>query len=120
MSRSRRPLYKRERSPARTKGVIGKEAPISLPDASRTEITTALYALCQEAGVVIGMGAEYDWLKDSYTVIGKSKATGKAQEITVQGAEVGNVITLARMLNGGRMGKPEPVKRPSNAPPLRA
>jgi hypothetical protein len=116
---ARRRFYKPERAPARAKGVIGKEAPISVPDATTTEIKTALYALCKEAGMIIGRGAEYEPIRDEYTVIGKSKATGKAQEIKVQGAEVGSVIRIARMLNGGKLNRADSrlqeLRRPSIA-----
>jgi hypothetical protein len=64
----------------------------------------ALFALCKEALFVIGRGAEYEPLKDVYTVIGKSMTTGKAQEMTVRGEEVGLVIQLARSMNGGMIG----------------
>ena len=102
---AKRRLYKPERPPARVKGVIGKDAPHSCLDASKLEVAMALYSLCREAGVVVGRGAEYEPLRDEYTVIGKSKATGKAQEIKVQGEEVGLLIHLARSLNGGKMSK---------------
>lgn len=112
----KRRLYKPERAPARKKGVIGKFAPISLPDASQIEVAMAVYSLCKEAGIKVGQGADYDPLKDVYTVIGKSYTTGKAQEATVQGVEVGDLINLFRMLNGGRaVSAPEKKK---NAKPL--
>jgi hypothetical protein len=96
-------LYKPERAPARTKGTIkaGNQAPIALQDANTNEISLALFALAREAGVTVGRGGSYDALKDLYTVVGKSVATGKAQDFTVQGQEVADVIMIARMFNGG-------------------
>lgn len=93
---AKRRLYKPERSPARVKGVVGKNAPVSLPDAKRNEIAMALYSICKEAGFIVGRGAEYDALKDIYTLIGKSRETGKAQEVKVHGFEVGAVIQMCR------------------------
>lgn len=102
---ARRRLYKPERAPARKKGVIGRYAPIGLTNANPTEIRLALFALASEAGVVVGRGAEYDPLRDRYKVVGKSKATGKAQDFTIEGAEVATAIMWARALNGGRLEK---------------
>ena len=107
MAINRRRLYKPERKPARAKGVIGRNAPIALPDASRTEIATALFALAQQCGVIVGRGADYDALKDVYTVLGKSRETGRAQDFSIQGQAVADVIVMARLLNGGPMGKPQ-------------
>lgn len=108
MGLAKRRLYKPDRTPARTKGVIGtigRNAPIALPDASRSEIVTAIYALGREAGVIIGRGADYDQLKDVYTVLGKSSETGRPQDFTVQGSAVADVICLARFLNRGPHGR---------------
>lgn len=109
---TRRRLYKPERRPARKKGILDKQAPISCPDASKGEIAMALFALCHEAKVIVGQGGEYDSLRDEYTVVGKlldgsvdpdGMPTGKVQDVKIQGAEVGAVIKLARMMNGGRL-----------------
>jgi hypothetical protein len=100
---SKRRLYKPERAPARKAGVLYNSAPISMPDATAGEVAKAIFALAQEAGVIVGQGSGYDSLKDVYTVVGKSRATGKAQDWQVEGAVVAEVIGLARMLNGGRM-----------------
>jgi hypothetical protein len=105
---TKRRLYKPERSPARKRGIFGKHsvhklAPVSCPDANEGEVAKALYAVAREAGVIIGQGSGYDALRDEYTVIGKSMATGKAQDFTIAGAEIGVCIKLARMLNGGQM-----------------
>jgi hypothetical protein len=106
----KRRLYKPERKPARRKGVLKglpnglyKLAPIGLPDADAGEVAKALFSLSREAGVIVGQGSGYDPLRDQYAVTGKSLATGKAQDFTVEGAEVAAVIRMARMLNGGRM-----------------
>lgn len=105
MGRIKRPLYKRERPPARTKGTLrfNRQAPVGLPTANNTEIALALHALCDQAGVVIGRGGTYDNLKDEYTIIGKSKFTGKAQDFYVKGDEVAKVIALLRMCEGGEL-----------------
>ena len=95
-----RPLYGRERRAPRKKGVLHAQAPISCPDATDTEIAMALYALCEAADVRVGQGGEYDSLKDEYTIIGKSKLTGKAQDFKVAGLEVGALIQLLRSWNG--------------------
>lgn len=92
----KRRLYKPDRAPARTKGVIGRNAPVSCPDADRFEIASAVFAICKEAGFIIGRGAEYDQLKDEYTLIGKSLESGKAQEVKLAGFEVGAVIKMFR------------------------
>lgn len=101
----KRRLYKKERAPARKKSILylNKSAPVSFQDASPIEIAMAITTLCQQAGVIVGRTGEYDPLRDLYTVIGKSRMTGKAQEFTVVGDEVGALIRLARMLNGGPM-----------------
>lgn len=114
----KRRLYKPERRPARKHGVFGKAleyanakfkpkvdpfAPVGLPDASAGEVRKALFAMCQSAGVVVGQGSGYEALRDEYHVIGKSMATGKAQDFKIAGAEVAELIRVARMLNGGPM-----------------
>lgn len=99
----RRRLYKPERSPARVKGTMYLYAPIGLPDATEGEVAKALFAIGKEAGVSIGRGSGYDSLRDEYTVIGKSRATGKAQDYKIAGAEVATLIKLARIWNGGKM-----------------
>lgn len=98
-----KPLYKRPRAPARKKGALYNLAPIGCPDANAGEVNKAIYALGREAGVIVGQGSGYDSLKDVYSVIGKSRETGKAQDFSIQGAEVATAIMLARMLNGGKM-----------------
>lgn len=102
MGLAKRRLYKPERAPARFKGVLEKQAPVGCPDASKFEIAAALYAICDQAGVTVGRGGSYETLKDVYTVVGKSKATGKAQDVKVQGLEVASTIKLFRSLNGGK------------------
>jgi hypothetical protein len=99
---TRRPMYKKERAPARTKGILrGETAPAALPDANSGEVALALFALADEAGVIVGRAGSYDNYKDEYTVIGKSKTTGKAQDFIIHGREVADVIVLARFCNGG-------------------
>ena len=100
----KRPYYKRPRAPARKKGILRNErAPAALPDANSGEVALALYALSEEAGVIVGRAVGYDAHKDEYTVAGKSKATGKAQDFIVQGLEVADLIVLARWVNGGKL-----------------
>jgi hypothetical protein len=99
----KRPLYKAERRPARMRGVIkkGGMSPVAMPSANLDEITLALSHLCREAGVRVGRAGSYDPLKDVYTVVGKSLHTGKAQDFTIEGAEVAQTIAIMRMMNGG-------------------
>lgn len=104
--RAKRRLYKPERAPARIKGGLAKQAPNGCLDATPHEIALALFAICEQAGAKIGRSGEYDPLRDKYTVTGKSLATGKAQDFTVEGVEVANAILLARALNGGRLDRP--------------
>ena len=111
---AKRQWYKKERAPARPKGVLGKHsiykrAPNGCVDADEGEVAKAIYSVAREAGVLVGRGSGYDSLRDEYTVIGKSMATGKAQDFKIAGVEVAVCIKLARMLNGGAM-------RPSGSP----
>ena len=107
----KRPLYKAPRPPARDKGVFGQmfakgicpSAPMGCLDANAGEVSKAIFAISLEAGVKIGRGCGYDGIKDEYTVVGKSMATGKAQDFRVKGEEVATLIQVARQLNGGRM-----------------
>jgi len=107
----KRPLYKRPRPPARDKGIfeglirngICKLAPIGCPDANAGEVSKAIFSIAWEAGVKVGRGSGYESLKDEYTVIGKSRATGKARDFRVKGEEVAALIRLARVLNGGKL-----------------
>ena len=99
---TRRAPYKPDRPSARKKGVLYGQAPVALPDAAPKEIAMALASLCDSADVVPGQGGMYDPLRDEYTVIGKSKETGKAQDFKVQGFEVAVLIGFLRQLNGGR------------------
>jgi hypothetical protein len=96
-------LYKPDRAPARKRGVLYDKAPIGLVDARETEVAKALFALAREAGVDVGQGSGYDSLRDEYSVVGKSRATGKAQDFKIQGAEVASLIIFARQLNGNRV-----------------
>ncbi len=116
MGLNKRRLYKPERKAARTKGALGKgalgkNAPLSCLDANTYEVASALYAICEEAGVVVGRAAGYDALRDEYTVTGKSKATGKAQEFVVQGEVVGALIGFGRQVHGGKFEKQGLTKR---------
>lgn len=113
----RRRLYKKERAPARDKGVFKNDvktvvknglcntAPLACPDANHGEVVKAIYSLAYMGGVEVGRGVGYDPLKDEYTAIGKSRTTGKAQDFTIKGEVVAEVIRVARMLNGGKMEK---------------
>lgn len=105
---TKRRLYKPERRAARDKGVFGRHsktklAPTGCPDANEGEVAKALYALAREAGVIVGRGSGYDGVADKYTVIGKSMETGKAQDFSIDGGTVADLIHFARVLNGGPM-----------------
>lgn len=100
----KRPYYKKQRAPARTKGVLRAEvAPVALPEANSNEVALALFALAEEAGVVVGRAGGYDRHRDEYTVVGKCKRSGKAQDFIIKGAEVADLILLGRLMNGGPM-----------------
>jgi hypothetical protein len=103
MGLAKRRLYKPERRPARIKGVLYGMAPIGLPDANAGEVAKALFALAKEAGVKVGRGSGYDSLRDEYTVVGKSAATGLARDYKIDGSTVAQLITFARLLAGGKM-----------------
>jgi hypothetical protein len=109
----KRRLYKPERAAARKRGALHQEdsAPAALRDANSAEISMALYALSQEAGVIIGRAGGYDKLKDEYAVTGKSMKTGKAQDFIIKGLEVADVIMLARLMNGGPLVRKAAEKR---------
>jgi hypothetical protein len=100
MSLAKRPFYRAERKPARKKGVLGAQSPVACLDANHHEIAMALYAICESADVRIGRGGDYDALKDEYTIVGKSKITGKAQDFTVPGMAVAALIHELRAWNG--------------------
>ena len=104
---ARRPNYKPERRPARLKGVLYKLAPIGCPDASESEVSKAVFALAWKAGFVVGRGSGYEPLKDKYTLIGKSRTTGKAQDVELEGHAVAETIYTFRLLNGGRADRTE-------------
>jgi hypothetical protein len=109
MGLAKKRLYKPERRPARKRGVLDKQAPVSCPDATKTEIALALFAIAKEAGVIIGQGGSYDPLRDEYVCVGKvldggsldGVYTGRVQDVTIHGAEVGAVIMFCRQVNGG-------------------
>lgn len=111
----RRRLYKPDRPPARdlgvfgaggrgdTRGIMCRYAPVAMPEANAGEVVRAIAAICKTAGVIVGRGCGYESIRDEYTVVGKSRATGKAQDFRVKGEEVATVIRMARLLNGGPM-----------------
>ena len=94
--------YKPERRPARTKGVLNGQAPVGCPDANNKEIAMAIFSICESADVVIGRGGEYDKLRDEYTVVGKSKVTGKAQDFKFPGLAVAALILWMRAVHNGQ------------------
>lgn len=98
---AKRRLYKPERRTARKRGVLQDQAPIACPDANHYEIAMALASLCQASGVAPGQGGDYDPIKDVYTIIGKDKLTGKAQDFKVEGWAVALLIAQLRVWNGG-------------------
>lgn len=91
-----------KRAPARKRGVLYGKAPLAMADATGGEVVMAIASLALDAGVVVGRGWGYDSLRDEYTVLGKSKATGKAQDFKIAGEAVASVIAMARILNGGK------------------
>jgi hypothetical protein len=105
MGLTKRRLYKPERKPARTKGTIGKLAPISCLDASPFEVTAAVSSIAWLAGVQVGRGLGYDSLTDKYTVLGKSRKTGKVQDFEVSGTDVGALIAMTRIAAGEKMNR---------------
>jgi len=107
LGRARRRLYKPDRVPDRDEGVLSKQAPVACLDANVKEIAMALFSICESVGVVVGRGADYDPLRDMYTVVGKSRATGKAQDFKVEGGHVAALIWLLRGLNGVRRFDPQ-------------
>jgi hypothetical protein len=103
MGLTKRKLYKRPRTPARVKGVIGKYAPIACTDASDFEISAALATIGHLANKDIGRGLGYDSLTDKYTVICKNRKTGKAEDFVVSGTDVAALIRTTRVLAGEMM-----------------
>lgn len=98
----RRRLYKPERAPARAKNAIGSRSPVMLTDATDREVASALAVLGQGCGIVIGLGRDYEPIRDEYTVTAKNRATGKVGDYRIPGSDVAQVIMLARMMYGGR------------------
>lgn len=103
MGLCKRRLYKRPRTPARVKGVIGKYAPIACTDASDFEVSAALAVIGHMANKDIGRGLGYDSLTDKYTVICKNRKTGKAEDMIVQGCDVAALIHTTRIMAGEKM-----------------
>jgi len=99
--RAYRRLYKPERRPARTKGVLAveRQAPVGCPDASRYEIAMALSAICQAGKMKVARGGSYDPIRDEYVVVGS--IDGKAQDIKIEGVAVAALINQLREWNGG-------------------
>lgn len=98
----KRSLYRPERAKARKKGVLHNQAPVACPDAGAFEIAAAIVAVADSADVIVGQGGEYNAIRDEYTIVGKSKRTGKAQDFKISGYDVAQVIELGRVMNGGR------------------
>jgi len=99
----KRPLYKRPRTPARVKSVIGKYAPIACTDASEFEVSAALAVIGHLANKDVGRGLGYDSLKDIYTVVCKNRKTGRAEDFEVQGCDVAALIRMTRIMAGEMM-----------------
>lgn len=107
----RKQLYKRDRAPARAKGVLAMPglprglsqlAPLGCPDANVTEVKSAIFVLAWRSGLVVGKGSGYDAMKNTYEVIGQSRRDGRKQDMTIQGEAVADLIKLTRILNGGQ------------------
>lgn len=105
MSLRKKRLYKPERAPARTKGVIAIEhqAPVGCPDANHAEIAMALASICKAGNMVAARGGQYDPIRDEYTIIGT--ISGKAQDIKIEGVAVAVLINQLRVWNGGAFDK---------------
>ena len=99
----KRKLYRRPRTPARTKAVIGKYAPIACMDASEFEVSAALAVIGHMANKDIGRGLGYDSLKDTYTVVCKNRKTAKAEDLEISGSDVAALIRMTRMMAGEKM-----------------
>lgn len=104
-------MYRPERAPARRKGVLNKQAPVSCPDACPEEIAMALFSIGEAAHMIPGQGGTYDALKDRYTLVGKvldggvdaaGIPTGKVQDLEIEGSAVAALIWTLRGWNGGR------------------
>lgn len=105
VGRASRRLYKPERAPARKRGVLHDRAPVGCPNANNYEIAMAIASLCEASHVVPGRGLGYDPIADKYTIAGKSKATGKAQDFEIEGHAVALLINQLRVWNGGKFDK---------------
>jgi hypothetical protein len=116
MGLTKRDIYKPDRKAARKKGVLETNAPAAMLDASNAEVAMAIYAICEEAGVIIGRAEGYNALRDEYTVVGKSKETGRAQDWKVKGFEVALLIGFLRQLNGGKFDRQQITKKLSQRP----
>lgn len=88
----RRRLYKRERRPDHKPGVLAKQPPVGVPDASPFEIVSAVDIICRKYGIRVGQGGEYDRQRDEYVVIGKSGPRERPQEYDVPGWMVTQAI----------------------------
>lgn len=105
--KTRRRLYKAERPPARKEGVLKMAPPIALPDANAAEIASAIHTYCDEMGFEVGRTDGYDANADTYYLIGKSKRTGKAQDLQVVGEHISTLIRFCRLANGGPLNTQE-------------
>lgn len=100
MGLTHRRLYKPERRPARRRGVLHDQAPVGCPNATVSEIAMAIASICEAAHVAVGRGGMYDSIRDEYTIIGKDKRTGKAQDFKIEGVAVAALINELRIWNG--------------------
>ena len=115
---ARRRLYKPERAPARKRGVLHKEAPVGCLGASGKEIEMAVAAICEIAHVTPGQGSGYNPIRDEYTIVGKDKRTGKAQDFVIEGVAVAALISTLRQAIGAKFDKSAATKALSRVPRL--
>src|SRR3990167_1545051 len=114
---ARRRLYKPERAPARKRGVLHKEAPVGCLDANGKEIEFAIAAICETAHITPGQGSGYNPIRDEYTIIGKDKRTGKAQDFVIEGVAVAALINTLRQAIGAKFDKGAITKAFGTMPP---
>lgn len=92
----RRKMYKKERAPGRMDDLAFAMAPMAVPDAMPEEIIRACVVIARQMGFKIGIGRDYDRIKDQYVVTGKSARTKKAQDFKIPGALVALTILTER------------------------
>ncbi len=98
----KRRLYKPERAPARVRGSASLIGSTELR-ISKDEARLAIFALCCEAGLIVGRGLSYDKRADEFVVLAKDRESGKVVEARLAGERIAGLVAAARILNGGRL-----------------